>query len=131
MKKRTFEQTTEGGQKMREEIIIDQEIICGYSYQDLRALDYLYECNFQEDTKLPTIPNDLLLCNFDGHTIFSLFSQQTKALQAIYNDLIKQDFDYEVNSVGLSVQNKFLRKMHKILTLPVKDLDNVEEMNKI
>ena len=35
-----------------------------------------------------------------------------------------------MNSAGLTVQNRFLRKLHKILTLPVKDLHNeAEERN--
>ena len=32
-----------------------------------------------------------------------------------------------MNSAGLTVQNRFLRKLHKILTLPVKDLHNEAE----
>ena len=101
--------------------IVDNYITLGYSYSDLRALKSLYEAVKEEDKLPPKMPTDLLLCKFPGHTTVSLLSQFPKGMMTIHKSLVEQDFEPETTELGFQIQNSFMRKFHRILTLPVMD----------
>ena len=59
-----------------------------------------------------------ILSTFEGHTIFSIYFEDVRVYEQIYNQLSEMEFAEEENSAGLQVENSYLRRLIQILQLP-------------
>ena len=88
---------------------------------DLHEVDHANKW-LQANKPLPEIDPETILCNFDGHTIFSIFFEHIKMFDAVYDQVREMDLEQEYDLLGNRVENNFTRRLFKILSLPTEEL---------
>ena len=75
-----------------------------------------------DDKKIDIINPESILCTFDGHTIFSVFWDQIAVYEQIKDQLNSMEFESEEDREGQDRENSYLRRLYRILLMPVGDL---------
>lgn len=63
-----------------------------------------------------------VLSTYEGHTIFSIFADQINVFEKILMQLDDMEFPEEDNFDGQDCENSILRRLYRIMNLPVTDL---------
>ena len=64
--------------------------------------------------KINNIDPEAMLCQYEGHTIFSLFFDRIKVYEKILTQLKGMDFPGVEDIDGFDVENDFLRRLFRI-----------------
>ena len=76
----------------------------------------------RKGTKVSQIDTDTILSTYQGHTIFSIYFDKIDIFEQIEGQIRAMQLEDEETITGLITENKFKRRMFKILTLPTSDL---------
>ena len=74
--------------------------------------------------KIPEIDLDTINCVFEGHSIFSIFQDEQDIYEQIQIQLESQEFLREKNSNGDELENSYLRRLHRTMSIPTSDWKN-------
>ena len=66
--------------------------------------------------------DETILGTYEGHTIFSIFINRMEAYEKILEQLSEREFEDEINIFQKQVQNSFLRRLYRIISLPTEDI---------
>ena len=64
---------------------------------------------------------------YEGHSIFSIFQDHIEVYEQIQLQLESKEFPKEQNQHGDDAENGFLRRLHRVLTMPTSDWKNSEK----
>lgn len=73
-------------------------------------------------SKIPDIDETTIVSTFDGHTIFSIYHEDVRVYEQIYNQLTEKEFEDEENIQGQQVEQSYLRRLMQILNTPSNSL---------
>ena len=111
--------------EMRKEISDEPEITTRFSgviYQTYAEIDVcmLQQINsaLAQRTKLPDISDKSLVSTFEGHTMFSLYYEDIRVYEQIYEHLAEKEFEDDENTLGVAVESAYLRRLMQILQMP-------------
>ena len=76
--------------------------------------------------KIPEVDLESILGYFEGHSIFSIFQDEIEVYEHLQKQIEQSDFPIETNSIGEQFENSFLRRLHRVMSLPTKDWKNSE-----
>ena len=71
--------------------------------------------------RMPKIDQETIVCTFEGHTIFSIFQEHIAVYEQILSQLKDQEFENEQDGNGDDAENSFLRRLYRVLNMPVDD----------
>ena len=97
-----------------------------YAELDLQELKRIAS-KFKGSAKLDNIDLQTTLCTFKDHTVFSIFSENTKFHQQVLSQVMEEEFPEEEQEDEQMLENNVLRRLYRILTMPTPDLEEPEE----
>ena len=66
--------------------------------------------------------DESIVATYEGHTIFSIFLHKLQAYEKILDQLKNHEYEDELNMFKKPVENSFLRRLYRIISLPTDDL---------
>lgn len=111
-----------------------KHILNPYSYLNLAELQKIDRA-LEKKRSIPYFSMSTLLCNFNGNTLISIFCNEKRVLDEVVEKLDNMEGLEDVEDLlGTDCQSPILRRLFRILLLPVKDLiytdnDYVGEIN--
>ena len=60
-----------------------------------------------------------MLSVYEGHTFFSIFENNPEVFEQVYEQLSSRTFEDSVDFNKQTTENLFLRRLYKILSIPV------------
>ena len=82
---------------------------------------------FKGSARLDNIDLQTALCTFKDHTVFSIFSENTKFHQQVLTQVLEEEFPEEEQEDEQMLENNVLRRLYRILTMPTPDLEEPVE----
>lgn len=79
-------------------------------------------------TKIQKIDDQAIISTYEGHTIFSIFQDNIDVYEQILLQLEQKEFTEYINANGDCLENGYLRRLHRILTLPTADWFDTKEL---
>ena len=99
--------------------------ICGTLYRTYSELDLLElqetQDTIEKEKKMRYIDHETIVAIYQGHTIFSIFQNRVRVVEQILSQLEDQEFEEEDDIYGLDVENSYLKRLYRTLTLPTAD----------
>ena len=71
--------------------------------------------------RMPSIDMKAIVSIFEGHTIFSIFQEHIDVYEQILYQLQQREFPSSEDFNGLTAENPYLRRLHRILLIPTSD----------
>lgn len=88
---------------------------------DLQQLYIIFK-KIESRQRLDDIDIESVLSTYEGHTIFSIFADQINVFEKILAQLDDMEFPEEDNFDGQDCENSILRRLYRVMNLPVTDL---------
>ena len=85
---------------------------------ELRALKKILD----RRGKIDKIDEQTMTCQYENHTIFSIFHDEVKLHEAILQQLDETDYPDELQEDETELQNNVLRRLYRVLILPVPNM---------
>ena len=92
-----------------------------YSFMDL--LNLVHVRNLLRRREEFFIPDETMLSVYEGHTFFSIFEYNPEVYDKVYEQLSQRSFEDSVDFNKNPTEAVFLRRLYKILCMPVASND--------
>ena len=116
---------------MSKDLIKEYEGVLHRTYSFIDLLNLVQIQNIvrrgQEFSTIPDIPDQTILSVYDGKTIFSIFKDSEKVFDQLYDQIKSRTFDDSFDAFKKPTENVFLRRLHRIMSIPTEVLDIKDE----
>ena len=114
---------------MAKELVKEYEGVLHKTYSFIDLLNLVHIQNIVrrglEFSTIPDIPDQTILSVYDGKTIFSIFKDSEKVFDQLYDQIKSRTFDDSFDAFKKPTENVFLRRLHRIMSIPTEDFEEV------